>query len=204
MEVSANVMATRGGTVVDLDSPSPFDFQPEPIARTLSYMPRYAGNHGNYSVAQHAVLVAYVCDQLAGGVGRRFAGLHHDDAEAITGDIPTPVKRVCHDVGRLDRRLNLALNQRYSIDVYDRLVKQADQVVFCNEVRVLVPPADRRVYLEFSGIGDLPDIKLTREQVMPWPADVAFSRYMDLHEQLSCARGDVVAISAQTKVGGVQ
>lgn len=189
-------MGIRGsaGTLVDLLEPDPSAFQPAPIARTLSYEHRYGGNYGPYSVAQHAVLVARVAEDLAWDLDApeedisrlALAALHHDDTEAVTGDLPKPVKNACRDFRELEADLQRAVDKRYGIETGHELVKRADKIVFAAEVRRLVPPDAQWMYED--EIQDVPaeDLEwLDWCDVVPWPADVAFARYMDAHERLS-------------------
>lgn len=65
----------------------------EDVAHSLSLLCRYNGHCTTfYSVAEHA----YMCALLAGRLGfdtiTRFAALHHDDAEAFSGDIIRPLE----------------------------------------------------------------------------------------------------------------
>src|SRR5688572_24187363 len=80
------------GRLISLLDPDPDAFQPEDVARGLSHENRYAGNYGPYSVAQHSVLVARVVEAKGGYPPQILAAIHHDDAEVVTGDIPTPIK----------------------------------------------------------------------------------------------------------------
>lgn len=181
-------MGIRGsaGTLVDLRDPKPSDFQPAPIARTLANEHRYAGNYGPYSVAQHAVLVARMVGKLGGDSKGQLAGLHHDDTEAVTGDLPKPVKNACPDFKALEARLARAVDDRYDIRTGANIVKQADLIVFCSEVSRLVPPDAQWMYQDEVG-----DVLLRKSDMVawhdlvPWTADEAFARYMDLHEALS-------------------
>lgn len=70
-------------------NPRAEDMDVEVIAHALSNMCRYNGHTKYfYSVAQHSVLVSYLCD-----VSDAQWGLHHDDSEAYFGDIVNPIKR---------------------------------------------------------------------------------------------------------------
>ncbi len=200
-------MGIRGsaGTLVDLRNPDPQAFQPAPIARTLSYEHRYGGNYGPYSVAQHAVLVADVVELLLWdgqdivGMPRpeyehtcdevnRYAlsGLHHDDTEAVTGDLPKPVKNACPDFRELEADLQRAVDARYDIETGHEIVKRADRIVFAAEVLRLVPPEARWMYAaEIADVTDKELAYLTWTDLVPWPADEAYARYMDAHERYS-------------------
>lgn len=187
-ETAAVYMGIRGGGMVFLDEIRPSDFEPEVIARSLAYENRYAGNYGNYSVAQHAVLVAKVIEKaLDGSPQEVLAGLHHDDAEAITGDMPAPVKRYLRaytDVfDDLCDRIDRAIELRYHIDLEDPVVKRADDLVFHWEVMRLVPQADRHKYEPLPPAGK---VLLPYEWFVPWSPEKAFAIYMDVHER--CVR----------------
>jgi 5'-deoxynucleotidase YfbR-like HD superfamily hydrolase len=77
--------------LIDASEMQPEHVDLEDIANTLSRCNRFGGrtprNPGGYSVAQHAVLVSYLCS-------RKYAyeALHHDDTEAYIGDIIGPFK----------------------------------------------------------------------------------------------------------------
>ena len=179
----ANCMGIRGsqGRLVDLVNPSPDSFQPEEIARALSLENRYAGNYGPYSVAQHAVLVAEEVESLAGNVSDNLvlAALHHDDTEAVTGDVPRPVKNLCPEFRALERRLEQAVEVRYGISIKHPAVKAADMAVFASEVHRLVPPDARWIYLD--EIRGFDGALLSYVDLVPWGPDRAFARYMDMH-----------------------
>lgn len=197
-------MGIRGsaGVLVDLLKPDPQAFQPAAVARTLSYEHRYGGNYGPYSVAQHAVLVADMVETLQDEALRELHGdqwyhhdtdnrvalgaLHHDDTEAVTGDLPKPVKNACPDFRALEGRLSDAVDARYGVTTRDALVKRADLIVFAAEVRRLVPPDAQWMYED--EIKDVPESEYSQvswQDLVPWPADEAFARYMDRHERLS-------------------
>lgn len=64
------------------------DFVPniETIAHALAYINRYTGHVGQYSVAQHCVLIAMQLPQEL-----KLAGLLHDAPEAYIGDVSAPL-----------------------------------------------------------------------------------------------------------------
>lgn len=174
-----------GGRRVFLDAPKPEDFQVEPIARALANEKRYAGNYGDYSVAQHAVLVARVLTKALGANPPQIlAGLHHDDSEAITGDLPKPVKtwlKLQTDAfERLEGSLMDAVDARYQINTRDPLVKKADSLVFRWEVERLVPPDARWMY---EPLPPSDGLIIPYTWFVPWSADKAFAAYMDIHEK---------------------
>lgn len=179
------------GRLMSLLHPDPELFQPEDVARGLAHENRYAGNYGPYSVAQHSVLVARVVEAKGGFPPQVLAAIHHDDAEVITGDIPTPIKRVLRlETDAFDRfvaRLDRAIEQRYQVNLSDPLVQWADKVVFNWEVRRLVPEDARWIYgLDQQRVDD-GEIILPYTWFVPWSPNEAFARYMDVHENATRA-----------------
>lgn len=60
----------------------------------LSRIARYLGHTDQvWSVAAHGVLASRIAEMDDQSVGVQLQCLHHDDAEALVGDCPTPVKR---------------------------------------------------------------------------------------------------------------
>lgn len=192
-------MGIRGsqGRRISLLRPDPTAFQPEDTARGLANENRYAGNYGPYSVAQHSVLVARVVEKVGGYPPQILAAVHHDDAEVVTGDIPTPIKRTMRLTSPafddMVARLDHALEVRYSIDLADPVIGWADKVVFNWEVKRLVPEDARWIYLADSKRVDDKGLVLPYTWFVPWSPSEAFARYMDTHERATMAiEGHVV------------
>ncbi|WP_263418710.1 hypothetical protein [Terriglobus albidus] len=87
----AAMMRMRSGILINAFDPDPNDILVEDIAYHLSNIARYGGA-SRYVVAQHVCLGA---DYLAslGEFSMAYEFLHHDDTEAILGDIVGPQKR---------------------------------------------------------------------------------------------------------------
>jgi hypothetical protein len=179
-------MGIKGAGVVYFSHPHPDDFEPEPIADALADIARYAGNYGRYTVAQHAVLVARTVAAHKGLPPQILAAVHHDDSEAVTNDIPRPLKAyVRYYTPVLDEvigSIECAIEQRYQIDIHDPLVKWADLAVFHYEVQRLVPPDERWKYSPLPPVGTL---ILPYEWFIPWSHDEARARYMDIHTKMT-------------------
>lgn len=205
-------MAVRGSKAVDLINPTPEMFDPEDTAFSLAHEHRYGGNYGPYAVAQHSVLVCMVTQQLwsaqmgqmvfellAGNItaddlpsekeGLKLAlgALHHDDTESVTGDTPQPVKSVCPDLKALEKKLEAQVMRRYDVDTCHPLIKEADRIVFCAEVRCLVPRSAQHLYGEYGS----PDYRIEFQpdwsEMDFWSPDVAMKRYLSLHFRLTDA-----------------
>lgn len=171
------------GRVINFLSPDPSDFQPEEIARSLSLENRFAGNYGPYSVAQHACLVAGVVAALGGDARQQLGALHHDDTEAVTGDLPKPIKMLCADFAEIERRLTRAVDLRFMVDTGEDIIKKADKAMFAAEVDKLVPAEFRWIYEPFIDAEDR-KVRVSYELLIPWGSDRAFARYMDMHTRL--------------------
>jgi hypothetical protein len=175
---------TRGGVKIDLRNPNPDSFHPGHTARTLSNIYRYSGNHGKYTVAQHAVLVSIAIEAMGGTPSDQFAGLHHDDEEAVTSDIPDPVKRAVREIGdALDQviaKIRCAIEAKYLIDIRSAMVTRGDKTVYANEVIKYIPSESKAMYIPFP----TPELILPYAMMTPWPEEEAYARYMDRHMQL--------------------
>ena len=76
-------METASGRFFDYDAPK---FDIEDIAFHLSNINRYTGAVGQYSVAEHCVLVSWLAQDA-------YEGLMHDGLEFCLQDLNSPVKR---------------------------------------------------------------------------------------------------------------
>lgn len=85
---------TYTGRALDLSDPRPEQIDLTSIANGLSKICRYGSQAlFFYSVAEHAYWVSKRLEWLGHSPQIQLAGLHHDDAEALMGDITTPMKR---------------------------------------------------------------------------------------------------------------
>lgn len=90
----ADAIQAISGDVIHLENPRASDLRVSDIAHGLAHTCRFGGQCSEfYSVAQHAVFVRdlVVADPDSTLTDHR-AALHHDDAEAFLGDIPSPLK----------------------------------------------------------------------------------------------------------------
>ena len=174
---------------IDLFNPQPDDFQPEWVAHALASEARFAGNYGDYRVAQHAVLVARtIYYRLNGSKRQSLAGLHHEDAEAITGDIPFPVKkRLGSSIYDFEAELNGCVERRYKINLSDELVKEADRIVFCAEVRILSGLTTEQIlegYGEYGNPHYKEALQPKYDELILWSKDRAYKEFLAMHEML--------------------
>lgn len=123
---------------------SPLDPYPDAIviidiAHSLSMQCRFTGHTKSfYSVAQHSVLVSYICDSADA-----LWGLLHDASEAYLTDVPRPLKRS----GKFDAYLEFEKNMQNAVCTRFNLplveppsVKIADTILLATEARDLMAP----------------------------------------------------------------
>lgn len=109
------------------------------IAHSLSMLCRFTGHCRRfYSVAQHSVLVSYLCDSKDA-----MHGLLHDASEAYLQDLPRPLKRS----GKFDaykeyeHTLQTMIFKRFELDLIEpESVKKADTLLLATEARDLMSP----------------------------------------------------------------
>lgn len=109
------------------------------IAHALSMQCRFSGHVRKfYSVAQHSVLVSYICN-----FEDALWGLLHDATEAYLVDIPRPLKHSGKLDGYLEfeAKLQLAICQRFGLpETEPASVKKADTILLATEARDLMAP----------------------------------------------------------------
>lgn len=111
----------------------------EDIAHSLSLQCRFTGHSKfHYSIAQHSVLVSYLCDKQ----DRKHA-LVHDFSEAYISDISTPLKRLTEMLGykKVEKVIQNAIYSKFDLSLEEPTsVKQADQLMLAIEAQTLLMP----------------------------------------------------------------
>lgn len=119
--------------------PNPNAIVIQDIAHALSMQCRFNGHTSVfYSVAQHSVLVSYLCDEQD-----RLYGLLHDASEYVLGDLASPLKRSGHfdSYKEIEKRVQLAVCKRFGLsEVEPASVKRADLQMLATEARDLMSP----------------------------------------------------------------
>jgi|ERR1700722_9823299 len=110
----------------------------EDIAHSLSMQCRFSGHVREfYSVAQHSVLVSYLCGEHA------LWGLLHDASEAYLVDLPRPIKRMAgfEEYSRVEAKVMAVICQAFNLNpIEPAIVKQADSILLATEARDLMSP----------------------------------------------------------------
>jgi 5'-deoxynucleotidase YfbR-like HD superfamily hydrolase len=108
------------------------------VAHALSMQCRFSGHVKRfYSVAQHCVLVSYLCDKQDA-----LWGLLHDATEAYLVDVPRPLKHSGQLEGyiKIESLMQSAVCQRFGLeDKEPDSVKYADTLLLSTEARDLLP-----------------------------------------------------------------
>ena len=160
--------------------PDPQDICIEDIAHALALQCRYTGHCSQfYSVAQHSVLVSYVCDPCDA-----FSGLMHDAAEAYLLDMPRPVKRTAFGKRFKDYEnvVSLAIAKRFGFpEIEPMSVKRADMVLLVTEARDLMSPLHPDWHYSPDKFETLP------EKIKPWSCELAEREFLIRFERLTHA-----------------
>lgn len=130
---------THSGRRFNPIKPNPDAIVIQDIAHALSMQCRFSGHCREfYSVAQHCVLVSYICDHKDA-----LWGLMHDATEAYLVDVPRPLKRS----GKLEGYIEIeavmteAVCRRFALPfVEPPSVKKADTILLATEARDLMSP----------------------------------------------------------------
>jgi len=146
---------TYSGVAFSLLHPEPEMVKIEDIAHHLSLINRFNGaTKFPYSVAEHSLSVSYYlssndCASLSAFEAQKLMlqGLLHDAAEAYTGDIVRPFKRILPEFFEIvEERINIAIGLRFNVtlDSLPASVHHADAVMLMTEKRDLLRPSPRK------------------------------------------------------------
>lgn len=130
---------THSGRRFNPLNPNPDAIVIQDIAHSLSMQCRFSGHCSSfYSVAQHSVLVSYICDDA-----HKLWGLLHDASEAYLVDVPRPLKRSGQFQAYLDfeKEMQRAVCKRFALPFEEpHSVKRADTILLATEARDLMSP----------------------------------------------------------------
>ena len=167
-------------------APKAKDIYLDDIAWQLSMNTRYAGAcRKYYSVAEHAVLITryiikYYEDRLSMKdefINCCLMALHHDDAEFLLRDVPTPIKS--EDTKEIEKTILNSIWNRFEIKFdsysYD-LVKFIDKHIMIDEKKQVL-----KHELEWESLKGLFGLGI---KVKFWNQRKAYREYLKLHMKL--------------------
>lgn len=146
----------------------------EDTAHALGHLCRFTGHCKEfYSVAQHAVLVSLlVPPQYA------FHALHHDDVEAVMGDVSSPLKKLLPEYKAMEKRIEAVILAQYGLPAeMPPEVKRADLVALRTEQRDLM-------HVDGGGWKSLDGIEPSAMKVVPLSPVEARELYLWRHNDL--------------------
>jgi len=130
---------THSGRRFTPTNPNPDAIVIQDVAHALSMQCRFSGHCREfYSVAQHSVLVSYICDS-----NDALWGLMHDASEAYLVDVPRPLKRSGTFQAYIDfeTKMQEAICKRFALPIKEPWsVKKADTILLATEARDLMSP----------------------------------------------------------------
>jgi hypothetical protein len=134
MSVEPEILLSNGGYYHFLDADAEH-ITIEVIAHALSNLCRFTGHTKRfYSVAEHSVRASYI-----GPDDEALERLMHDAAEALTGDVATPLKHQLLDYEPIETRAEHLLAEKFGYRYpYPPSVKIADRIMLATEKRDLM------------------------------------------------------------------
>jgi uncharacterized protein len=164
-------------------------FDAEEMGHAMGNACRYGGHSRRfYSVAEHSLLVAMLCEQL--GLADPFEGLMHDAHEAYFVDMPKPWKMLIPQYVEIEQYLEGKLREQYKLvpKISDGC-KQADLIALAMEARQLLP--NKGTDFEWPP-GILAQAHRLRDfQLNYWEPNIARSHWLAAFAEFAGPRGIV-------------
>jgi hypothetical protein len=187
--MSEATIKTNKGVYFFFHQPWEHCFDVEEMAYALSYINRFTGHAGAYSVAQHSVMVSYlVPPELA------MEGLLHDGAEAYLGDVASPLKQLIRPLYKpLEDSVERELSFQHGLEFpFPRAIKQADLVMLLTEHRDLMNRTMETLKdqdcVHWAAFGDIQPLPRRFFGLVPaiirWPAWYARYRFVKRYDEL--------------------
>lgn len=104
------------GRLIDAYNFTREQLDPTMLGTSLSRIARFSGNgNRSVSVAQHSVNLSHL---VGADLDDQRAALMHDVPEIFTGDVPSPIKRLCRDIQLIDDRIIAHISEVYQIPLH--------------------------------------------------------------------------------------
>lgn len=136
------------GTYFDYENPEVAELQIEDVAYSLAFASRFTGQCVSrrtgkrvyYPISQHCVYMAR--EALP---GHKMAALLHEVGEATCGDLNSPLKSICPDYKRVEKRCEAAGLARFGVTMTDpSYIKWLDMRMLATEQRDIMPTKGER------------------------------------------------------------
>ena len=135
---------TASGNAFFLADPSYLEVTLNDVAHSLANQCRFNGHVKEfYSVAQHATMMSVWMEEDGYPMEWCLAALHHDSAEAYTGDIIAQVKHIIPEFKGLETDVAIAVDAAMGVAWTERMaetVKEYDFIALSTEVRDVLRP----------------------------------------------------------------
>jgi hypothetical protein len=174
------IIALANGGHFNIEHPEQSLVRIEDIAASLSKLCRFTGHCQNfYSVAEHSVRVSELVPP-----SMALAGLLHDAAESIVGDMSSPLQHMLPEYkaieARVERHLFWVLGvQDYLYPTMHPDIKRADLVMLATEKRDLLPDEGNAYWAILQGIEPV------TQRVQCLPPNHAHFQFMARYEKLT-------------------
>lgn len=171
---------TASGLAYDLADPKPEQIDMWDVASALANSSRYNGHAGRYSIAEHSVRVWQWVRDTGAGIDAQRSALTHDAHEAVTGDVPSPIKKALGETWRVfERKHEIAFRERLHVALdLPPIVKVADLTLLATEKRDLLDP--RAMPGNLAKLPPWIQMPPPMEiRIASWPAVDAFEHFLD-------------------------
>lgn len=160
------------GNYFNLDDPENSRIDLFDIAHALSHICRFTGHvTGFYSVAEHSVLCSHLVPRK-----HAMAALMHDAAEAVLGDMASPLKAMMPEYRALESRVEATIMPRFGISLpMNPWIKHADQLMLAAEFTQAMNNPDW--WLEHMH-------PVQQPKLLFWSPDDARSAFLARHEEV--------------------
>lgn len=148
---------------------------------------RFTGRRVFYNVAQHCVLMSHVVQQDPEfQPGDDYDALMHEGGEPVCGDMVGPLKSLCSDYKKIEKRCEAASHGHFGVRMRDPiLIKRWDLRMLATEKRDLCPKAADDEWRWLRGEGPVPGLVI--EEV--WDSYDAAERFLDRFHELRGRNG---------------
>lgn len=168
-------LLTLNGACYHILDPRIEEVDIESIASALARECRFGANSlYRYSVAQHSVLVSYLCEKYP------LCGLLHDSPEAYLKDMPSPIKGSLPPYIYMESLAWRVICKKFNLMEFQygmpEEVERADKVMLATEARDLMQNVKNMWKVTEKAIS---------QRVEPWDLEYSKARFLERFEELT-------------------